>query len=195
MIRRWVMGLIFLVLVTGCSTIQISNDYNPDFDFKTLNTFVILYNKSTDSLAKDRIVKALTEEFEAKGYKPAPKDKEDFLVVFHTNVTNKSQIVTDYKVIGVPYYGYHYYGYRHPYRYGGGTAVVPTYREINYKEGKLVVDALDAKTKKIFWRGTATDRLKSLKTPEERWEYIKNVVTKLLESFPAKNKPPARKQG
>ncbi len=193
MVRRCILGL-FLVLLLGCSTIQVSNDYNPSYDFRKLHSFVILYNKSGESLAKERIVKALTEAFEAKGYKAASKDKADFYVVFHVNVTNKRQIVTDYKTIGVPYYGYGYYGHRHPYRYSGGTAVVPVYREINYKEGKIVVDALDSKTKKIFWRGTATDRLKSLKTPEERWEYIKEVVTKLLASFPAKNKPAPKNQ-
>jgi len=192
MIRRCIIGWL-VILLAGCSTIQISDDYNPDFNFKKLSSFVVLYNKSADSLSKDRIVKALTEAFEAKGYKAVSKDKANFYVVFHTHVTDKSQIVTDYKVIGVPYYGYNYHGYRHPYRYNGGTAVVPVTRQINYKEGKLVVDALDAKTKKIFRRGTATDRLKSLKTPEERWAYIKRVVTKLLQSFPAKNKPAAQK--
>ncbi len=187
--RRTMLVGLFLVLVTGCSTIQVSNDYNPNYDFKKLHSFVILYNKNKDSLAKDRIVKALTQVFESKGYKAVPKNEADFYVVFHTNVTDKRQIVTDYKMIHVPYYGY---GYRYPYR--GGTATVPVYREINYKEGKIVVDALDAKSKKIFWRGIATDRLKSLKSPEERWEYIKEVAQKLLAPFPARNKPTKKNQ-
>jgi len=192
MIRQWVLGL-FLFMIIGCSTIQVSNDYNPSYDFKKLHSFAILYNKNKDSLAQGRIVKALTQALEAKGYHAVPKSKADFYVVFHTNVTDKRQIVTDYQQIGVPY---HYYGYRHGHRYrsGYGTTTVPVYREINYKEGKIVMDALDAGTKKLFWRGIATDRLKSLNTPEERWEYIKEVVQKLLAPFPGK-KPATKNQG
>ncbi len=181
------MGIgLFLVLLFGCSTLKVSTDYNPAYDFKKLKTFTVLYNKSKDPLTTERLVRALMNELEAKGYRPVPKRSADFFVVFHVNVTNKRQIVTDYRMIGVPYHGY--CGSRHSYRYRGGTAVVPIYREINYKEGKIMVDAIDSETQKIFWRGIATDRLTSLKSPEERWKYIQKVTKKLLEPFPSLKK-------
>ncbi len=106
------------------------------------SAFGVLYTTSSESLAKERIVKVLTEELEAKGYKAVPKNKTDFYVVFHAHVTDKSQIVTVYKVMGVSYYGYNYYGYRHPYRYNGGTAVVPVYRQIPTREAPKKVTVL-----------------------------------------------------
>lgn len=183
--------ILFFLLMAGCSTIRVSNDYNPDYDFTVLKAFNVLPGRAPDNLTRDRIIKALTQELEAKGYRRTPRNRADFYVVFHTNVTRKRQIVTDYRRIGVPY---HCYGPRNAYRHGYGTAVVPVYREVNYKEGKIVVDILDAKTKKIFWRGIVTDRLKAQKTPEERWEYIKEVVQKLLAPFPARNRPARKTQ-
>jgi hypothetical protein len=168
----------------GCSTLKVSNDYNPKYDFKKLRSFVVLYNTKIESLNQERIAKALTHELELKGYSAAPKDKADFYVVFHTNVTKKTQIVQDYRTIGVPFSGY-----RHAYWHSYTPVTVSTSRAYNYKEGKLVVDILDGKTKKIFWTATAKDRLESYKTPEERRDYIKTVAEKLLKSFPAKGKP------
>ena len=165
-------SMLLFAALAGCSTLRVSSDYNPSFAFSKLKTFAILYDKHGNSPMQQRIVQALTEALVSKGYKPAPKDKADFFVVFHTNIKNKRQVVTDYQRVGL-------------YPYGFGTyAMVPIQREYEYKEGKIIVDALDPKTKNIFWRGIATDRLKSFKDPAERMKYAKEVAEKLLKSFP-----------
>ncbi len=171
MVARFLIVLLVLGL-GGCSSLKVSHDYNPGFDFSRLKTFAIVYTKQGTSPMQQRIVEVLTREFEAKGYKPAPKDKADFLVVFHTNIRNKRQIVTDYQRVGLYPYGF------------GSYAMVPIQREYEYKEGKIVVDALDPKTRNIFWRGIATDRLQSFNDPQKRLEYARKVAKELLKSFP-----------
>ncbi len=171
---RMILGALFIFL-SGCSTIHVQNDYNPKYDFSRLRTFSILYDHSSagSSLNQDRIAKALKRELEAKGYIETEKKFADFYIVFHTNVKNKTKIVTDYERVGLRSYRY------------WAEPRVPVQRQYDYKEGKIIVDALDPKTKQVFWRGTATDMLQSFNTPAERIEYINKVAKEVMSAFPA----------
>ena len=164
-----------VICLTGCSTIQVSSDYDPKFNFSRLQTFSVLYNQSSagDALNQERIAKALITELETKGYTETEKKFADFFIVFHTQVKQKTQVVTDYKSVGL-----------YPYRYWNDR-VVPVQRSYSYKKGKILVDAVTP-DKVLFWRGIATDRLKTLETPEERTAYIDKVIKDVLKSFPAK---------
>lgn len=169
----------FLALFLGaCSTMKVSSDYDPTFDFTPLASFAVVYPKSSDghSLTQGRIADALVKEMKRKGYRESDKEHADFIVLFHTDVVSKQQVVTDYQMVGYyPYYGG--YGW-------GAPMAVPVTREYNYDEGKIIIDALDPDGNKIFWRAVATDRLKTFDTPQERIEYIRTVVTQSLKSFP-----------
>ncbi len=164
-----------LFFLGGCSTVHVQNDYDPNYDFSRLRTFSILYTQSRagSSLNQDRIAKALKRQLEAKGYVETEKKFADFYVVFHTNVKDKTKIVTDYERVGL-----------HSYRYWAEPRV-PVQRHYSYKEGKIVVDALDPRNKQVFWRGTATDMLQSFKSPTERIEYINKVAEEVMSAFPA----------
>lgn len=168
--------LILSLLFAGCSTMQVQSDYDPAFDFKALQTFAIIdAHSETVTLTQERISNAVVHTLRAKGYVSAKPEAADFLIVFHTNVTSKKQVVTDYQRVGFyPYYGY---GYRAP-------MAVPVQHEYDYDEGKIIVDAMEPKSKRIFWRGTATDELKKYDTPEERTAYINHVTASVLETFP-----------
>ncbi len=180
MIRRTFLVSILLLFFAGCSSLQVSSDYNPDYDFSKLHKAAILYAKSSDntiSLAQQRFAKAIKEELSRKGFVITDKKEADFYVIFHLNITEKTQVVTDYQTIGLyPYYPA-YYGY---------GIVVPVEREYSYTEGKFIIDAVDPNGNKIFWRGVATDHLHDFKTPEERMAYIKKVVAEVLKNFPPK---------
>lgn len=170
---------ILFLLFAACSTLQVQSDYDPDFDFKTLKRFAVVKQTANgiSSLTSERIAAALEEAFKEKGYQKAEREKADFLVLYHTDVREKSQVVTDYQAAGLyPYYGY----YRAP-------MMVPVQREYNYTEGKIIVDALNPNGNKIFWRGVATDRLHSYDTPEEREAYIRETTEKILKAFPSSN--------
>ncbi len=177
MILKTVLAAIFLIFA-GCSTMEVDSDYNPKYDFSRLHTFSVIYPEKdgVSTLTQERIASALVEAMQKKGYVRTDRKDADFYLLFHTDVTEKRQVVTDYQRVGLyPYYGYGPYA----------PMVVPVQREYEYTEGKIIVDALDPRGNKIFWRGIATDELRSLKTPRERIEYIRKVVDRVLESFPA----------
>ena len=178
MTRRVFLIAALIGLLTGCSSLQVSTDYNPDYDFSRLKKVAILYPKSNDdviSLAQQRFARAIRDVMRHKGFEVTDKAHADFYMLFHLNVTQKRQVVTDYEMVGL-------YPYR-PYFYGYGVAV-PVEREYTWTEGKFIIDAVDPHGNKIFWRGIATDRLHDFKTPEERMAYIKKVVADVLKNFP-----------
>ena len=175
---------LFALLVTGCSTLKVETDFDPNVSMQAPKNFHIVHKVQEDenTLTSDRIIKALQDALIAQGYRSTAKDEADFFVLFHTGVITKSRVVTDYKYVNMyPYsygrgFGYGYSGY--------GTAIVPESKNYTYKEGKLIVDAVFPKGNRIFWRGVATDRLQSLKNPQERIDYINTVINNLIKKFP-----------
>ena len=186
--RLWSVWLALLLLFAGCSSMQVTTDYNPDYDFSKLKKTAILYPKNSDdtvTLAQQRFAKAIAEQMRQKGFIITDKEHADFYTLFHLNVTERRQIVTDYQMVGVyPYY---------PGYYGYGMAV-PIQHEYTWTEGKFIVDTVDPRDNRIFWRGVATDRLKEFDTPRERIEYIRKVVAEVLNNFPPKPNNPKEKK-
>ncbi len=170
-----------LFLLGGCATLQVDQDYDPGYDTSHLRTFAVKSAAKGEvvTLTQERLMRAITETLEAKGYTPAPEDRADFLLLFHTDVREFKEVVTDYDAIGLFPYDYGYWG--PPY---------PTRHEYTYEEAQIVIDAVDPVAKKVFWRGTAVDLLKSFKTPWEREAYINGVVRRILAPFPPRRYPP-----
>jgi uncharacterized protein YxeA len=162
-----------LALFAGCSTLKVSTDYDETFDFTKQKSFVVKHENKAgeDTLSNDRIIDSLEADLKAKGYKKVSLEEADLIFVFHVNVEKKSDIQTDYQMMG--------YG---RYRYGG--AMVSTTSTYNYEEGTLVIDALNPKNEKIVWRSTGVAELKEQKTPQKRKEYINTIITKMMSSFP-----------
>ena len=173
--------LALIVWFAGCSTMKIQSDYDPSFDFKPLQTFAVVYpeERGAKTLTQTRIAEAVTAELVKKGYRSVVKEQADFIVLFHTDVTSRRQVVTDYQMVGYyPYYGY------------GASMAVPVEREYTYDEAKIIVDALNPRGNRIFWRTVATDELKSFDSPQERIAYINRVVGSAMKSFPKMQKAP-----
>ena len=165
----------FLLLITllfgACSTLTVQNDYDPSYDFSNVKSFAIVHKQKEgeDGLTIKRIEKALAKTLQAKGFVQTEPQKADLLFLFHLNVTNKTEIYTDYQMVG--------YG-----RYGG--MIISTPRSYNYDEGKLIIDAYDPKINQTVYRVVITDELKERKTPKEREEYIDEAIKKALKNFP-----------
>ena len=169
--------LTFIVLTFvffGCSTVEVNIDYDDSYDFKKVKTFAVdsSFDKSGNSLFKDRVVNALENELELKKYKKVSIDKADLIFVFNSSIKDKADIHTSYGVS-------RYRGYR----YGG--MMIETTNTYEYTEGTLIIDALDKKTKKIVWRGIGIKELKNKKTLKERTEAINKSINKIVEKFPS----------
>lgn len=172
--KRLILIFAALLIFSGCSSMQIRSDYNPEYDFNKLKTFTIMVPKKSGpiTLTQERLKRAIIDTLQKRGYSYIDRDDANFIVSFHTDVKEVKEIVTDYDTIGL-----------YPYWYWGPPYI--TKQEYSYDEAKIVIDAVDPSTKKIFWRGVATDLLHDFKTPQERIAYINSVVRKILSSFPS----------
>ena len=171
-----------LLMVSGCgSSISVNHDYDvnaPFADYRTYDWIPLPEakpgNASTavqrNDLLDKRIKNALGDALLDKGLAPNT-NSPDILVVFHVGVQDKVQ-VTDW-------------GYRYSdYYWGWGGREIDVY---NYKEGTLIIDFIDAKTKNLIWRGAGKKALDDGKqSPEKSDKIIRSVVGKIMSKYPPK---------
>lgn len=172
---RFFLAVALTMLISGCSSLNVQTDYDTNADFNPPKNFAIVhkFSEGEDTLTADRIIAALKNELTHKGYIETPKEHADFYLLFHTGVTSKTRIDTDYQ-----------YDNMYPYYYGYPMMVIPQTRAYTYDEAKLIVDAVVPVENKIIWRGTAVDYLKEMKTPQKKTAYINKVLKELMKSFP-----------
>jgi len=177
---------VLLVVCAACSTLSVSTDFNPAYDFTNLKTYAWLDDGSVPSndarinndLIVGRVRKAVERELTAKGYAKAEAASADFMVSWLGAINKKLQIDTiDH------FYSPYGYGplYHDPY-WGGGMRTT-TARE--YEEGTLIVDILDHKQRKLIWRSTGKDRIGSNKDPETVTKNINEAIKTIMKDFPA----------
>lgn len=149
--------------LTSCSPISVYTDYDHEVNFSKYQTFKWMPNTEKklgrlkqNSLVDKRIRRAVEHEMEAKGYRFINTGKADALIVYHIAVQNK---------VDIDRYGY--WGRRVHVR--------------RYKEGSIVLDIVDRKTKELIWRGVAQATVSQLQGDSER---IDEAVFKVLERYP-----------
>ncbi|MFI5403272.1 MAG: DUF4136 domain-containing protein [Planctomycetota bacterium] len=163
-----------LALVAACSSISTNYDYDTSYDFAKLKSYRwadIPSKTDASPLVIQRVGAAVETQLKAKGYVPA-EGAPDFLVATYVGRQSRIQ-VTDWG------YGY---GPRGGWYGGGGVDVY------QYEEGSLIVDIVDARSKQLEWRGTATSVLDPEASAEERTERINKAVAKMLKDFPPPRK-------
>jgi Domain of unknown function (DUF4136) len=167
--------LFFIGFTVSCASIYgVQHDYDKQVDFANLKTYdwmTIPEKADIDSLSVQRVKNAVNAELKAKGLMMT-SDNPDFLIAEHLGKKDKVQ-VTDWG------YGYGPHGgYRGGYWGPGGAS---TYE---YEEGSLILDFVDAKSKKMIWRGVAKAQIDSADTPEKREKLINEAVNEILKNYP-----------
>lgn len=182
-VRRIHLACLSLVAVAGlaCSTVAVSSDFDPSYDFSGLKTYTWMSTQPEQTgdprvdnqLTEERIRRAVDEELAAKGYVKR-EQPVDFLVAYSAAIERRTdvEVVQDYYGPG--------WGY-----WGAGSS----YTTISdYDEGSILLDILDPANKKLIWRGVAAAELYFDSTPEERDQRTREAVEKILERFPPENK-------
>ncbi|MEN8151623.1 MAG: DUF4136 domain-containing protein [Planctomycetota bacterium] len=165
---------VLLVIVGGCSTIDVDTDYDREADFSGYRTFdwapadMMKIHKGYSELTDRRIRGAITEALAAEGIRRSPTNP-GLLVAFHTGVQER----TEYRDAG---FGAGYG--RGPYHVGLNRSRVEEHR---YLEGTLMVDLVDAEKNELVWRGRATGVVGDYEHQESR---IREAVTKIFERYP-----------
>jgi hypothetical protein len=168
--------LIAMAVLVACASHQVGVAYDPDEDFSALQTFAWFPQGTRTQIenaarypkhyeATDRTIEKRLVE---KGYSKAAPGAADFLVLYHLALERK----LDVRTINAPY--------------KGGTSewevhhTVPTEQIVEYAEGTLVIDVVDARTRRLVWRGTAGGRHDEVPQPQ----YVEQRVSEVLAQFP-----------
>jgi hypothetical protein len=179
------LALVAVLGLGGCSTLEVSTDYDKNADFSKYSTFSLIPAKEIKSdLTRDRIEGAIATQLTAKGLKLA-QGNANLLVAYHARLDKETQLDTTSFGYG---WGGGWGGYYGPmgYPYGGMAATTTTVREIPV--GTLFVDLVDASEKKMVWQGVASDTLDPKATADDKDYRVNNAVKKMFSSFPPKTK-------
>ena len=168
--------LFFLGFTFSCASVyDVQHDYDKQANFanyKTYNWMAVPEKAGIDSLVVERVKNAVNTELKAKGLMITSKNP-DFLIAEHLGKKDKVQ-VTDWGYGYGPYGGY--WG-----GYWGPRGGVSTYE---YEEGSLILDFVDAKSKKLIWRGAAKAEVQDIATPEKSEKVINEAVKEILKTYP-----------
>jgi hypothetical protein len=152
--------------LAACSGISTNVQTAPGANLAAYQTFTWAPRDpgQVQTLVDQAVRSSLEQDLAARGVVLAAAGQTpDFFVGYHGKQEQKTEV---YPGGGYGWYGYGYYPY------------VST-----YTEGTLILDFIDARTHKTFWRGTATATLSEPNNPDP--EKISKAIAKLMEHYPA----------
>jgi hypothetical protein len=172
------LAAVVVLSLAGCSSVDITTDYDRSMDFATLKTYdwmstsasAVTANQQAamfqTSIVNKNIKNAVNEQLKTKGLSQDTANP-DFYIVSHLGTQEK---------VNVTNYGY---GYGRWGAYGGGGVDVQ-----QYTQGTLILDFISAKTKELVWRGVASGALAQNPSPEQAQQKINDVVQAMLTEYP-----------
>lgn len=156
--RRALGAMLLAATLAGCASGPVvRSDYDHQADFSGYRTFGFMQPLGTDragyaGLLTQRLKAATTAQMEMRGYTYRP-DAPDLLINFSAKQQQKTDVIPAAPA-PVGYYGYRAGFYGAWPGYGWGDDV------IQYTEGTLNVDLVDARRKQLVWEGVATGELR-----------------------------------
>ncbi|WP_163335687.1 DUF4136 domain-containing protein [Desulfopila sp. IMCC35008] len=182
--KRIIPILCFLIVLcaAGCSTVTVTDEAVGSLDLQQLKKYSWLAPQ--DKVAHVRAVKPEVEKLivasverylAGKGLERTATEDADFFIAWFGKVDEK---VSRTSVA-------HFY---RPYGYGALAAQHPVMVEEgapaqNWQEGTLILDIIDADSKAVVWRGSATDTIRGDMSADEVVVYINRSVKGLLDRF------------
>ena len=172
------------VALVGCATssgnVDVTFDYDTGANFAGLKSYGWMPptgNAVGDELLVKRIKTTVDSQLQAKGPVPAEANP-DFLIGMQLSGKSTYGGSTGVGVsVGIPV------GRAGRVSVGGGKS-----QAIEKKEGTLVLDFVDAKSKSLLWRATASGAVEPKSSPEQQQQRINAVVAEMLSYFPPKDK-------
>jgi hypothetical protein len=173
--QRTIFASVGIVLLFASASFaqQVKTDYDRNANFSRYKTYSWEKVQTQDQLWVDRIKEAVNTALAAKGMTPV-ESGGDMAIVAIEMTKNQQTLDTFYDGFGGGW------GWRRGGGFGGFGDATTTAE--NYKVGTLVVDLFDAHTKKLVWRGSASDTLS-----DKSDKNIKNLdksVQKMFDHFP-----------
>lgn len=161
---------IWLVTLTPALAQQVETDFDHHVKFSQFKTYSWQEITPANSLWDSRIKDAVNTQLEAKGLSLTAEGGDVAIVAIKTTQTQRT-LQTFYDGFGG---GWRWRGF-------GGFGEATT-TEQDYKEGTLIIDMYDAKTKQLIWRGKAEDMLSD--KPDKNDKQLEKGVEKMFKNFP-----------
>ena len=163
-------ALFFVTLLGAALAQQVKTDFDHQANFSQYKTYSWQEIKPTNSLWNARIKSAIDAQLAAKGWTQVDNGGDVAIVAIATSHTERT-LQTFYDGMGG---GWRWRGF-------GGMGDATT-TEQDYKEGTLLVDMYDGKTKQLIWRGSAEDMVSN--KPETNEKNLNKGVAKMFKKFP-----------
>jgi hypothetical protein len=161
------LGIVLLVATASLAD-QVKTDYDRGADFGQYKTYSWEKVQTQDPLWVDRIREAVNATLAAKGWTSAESGGDVSIVAM--------EMTKDHSTVNT-----YYNGLGGGWRWGGGFGEATTNVD-HYRVGTLVVDLFDARTKKLVWRGSASDTLSN--KSDKNIKDLDKGVQKMFDHFP-----------
>jgi hypothetical protein len=162
--------LFLMAILSAAFAQQVKTDFDHQASFSQYKTYSWQEIKPPNSLWDARIKSAVDAQLAAKGWTQVDNGGDVAIVAIATTHTQKT-LQTFYDGMGG---GWRWRGF-------GGMGEATT-TERDYKEGTLLVDIYDAKTKQLIWRGSAEDTVSNNADKNEK--NLNKGVAKMFKKFP-----------
>lgn len=171
-LQKTVLALLgsILFLAGASSAQQVKTDYDRGADFSRYKTYSWEQVKTKDALYVDRIKNAVNAALQAKGWTEVASGG-DVSVVAMGMAHDQQTLNTFYEGLGGGW------GWRGFGDFGNATTTTNT-----YKVGTLVIDLFDTNSKKLLWRGTASDTISD--NSDKNIKKLDKGVQKMFRHFP-----------
>ena len=153
---------------------QVQTDFDKRINFGQYKTYSWKNVQVKNTLWESRIKDVVDNQLAAKGWKQVDDGGDVVILAIGTTQTQRT-LDTFYNGFGG---GWRWRGF-------GGSGISTT-TEHDYKEGTLVVDMFDAKSKQLIWRGRAQDMLSG--SPDKNEKKLDKAVVKMFKKFPPQAK-------
>lgn len=167
-------------LLSACSTGPIvRSDFDPRADFASYQTFAFMQPLGTDragysTLLTERLKRAAALQMESRGYVLSEKTP-DLLINFQSQVQSKTEYVPPPPMMWGYGYGFGMYGGWPSFAFGPEV--------IQYNEGTIKVDLIDAKRMRMVWEGIGTTLVGNAQqiAPDAM---VENMITSIFARYP-----------
>jgi predicted outer membrane lipoprotein len=163
----WLFPLLFACAFAVLATVK--TDHSHSVDFSHYKTYSWIKISVEDPLWEDRVTRAVDSQLSAKGWTKVDSDGDAAVAAYGSTHTQKT-LQTWYDGFGG---GWYWRGF------GDGLATT-TVQETPV--GTLMIDIFDGPTKKLIWRGVASDTLSG--KPEKDEKKMDKAVAEMFKNFP-----------
>ncbi|HEX3685596.1 MAG TPA: DUF4136 domain-containing protein [Bryobacteraceae bacterium] len=171
--KKYFAPVLLLVASALIVLATVKTDYSHSANFAQYKTYSWIKVSVEDPLWEDRVTRAVDTQLAAKGWSKVP-DGGDAAVAAYGSTRKQKTLQTWYDGFGG---GWFWHGF------GDGMATT-TVEETPV--GTLMVDIFDSSTKKLIWRGTASDTLSG--KPDKDEKKLDKAVADMFKNFPPPSK-------